>query len=363
MSPSLLSHLFTFLSPKFSLKMSSSQDGKKNSDVEMAEALLTPVVEPTPEPTCVAGFLLSREKMARRKAEKEIIRAIEENPPSPAAVDAPASGSEASGSLSVPIIVDDKEEAIEPVPPVKRKIVLALRAASAAPVASAWSRKRKCAAPAEGGPSLPEGLRIAPVLRGKFISLIDGMIGDCITETARLARELGEAQGHISEIQGTMTALADSCTAKVSRLEGQVGELERDLGKTASALIKEKNTRKAKASERAGFQSRLTGFAEILSSLELVYRRDLISASIDGGMEVVRALKDDPSLSLQSEEDSLSARRAKLGSVDRDFELLLSDLRSKCDMERSAEDPEKPGLATGEDGDDAAPSEAGEGDV
>ncbi|KAJ4872299.1 Uncharacterized protein Rs2_46030 [Raphanus sativus] len=201
--------------------MSSSQDGKKNSDVEMTEAPLAPVNEPAPESTCLAGFLSFRERMARRKAKKEIVCAVEENPSSPAAADAPASGSEvpilpevgehsdmqslevppqASGSLSVPIIVDDKKEDIEPVPPAKREIVLGLRAASAAPVASSWSRKRKCVAPAEGGPSLPEGLRIAHVLRGKFISLIDGMIGDCSTEAARLARELGEAQGQISEI-------------------------------------------------------------------------------------------------------------------------------------------------------------------
>ncbi|KAJ4910253.1 hypothetical protein Rs2_04874 [Raphanus sativus] len=93
---------------------------------------------------------------------------------------------------------------------------------------------------------------------------------------------------------------------------------------------------------RAGFQSCLVGFAEILSSLELVYRRDLISASIDGGMAIIHALKDDPSSSLQSEEDSLSARRSELGSLDRTFELLLSDLRSECVLERSAEDAESP---------------------
>ncbi|KAJ4901884.1 Uncharacterized protein Rs2_15835 [Raphanus sativus] len=388
--------------------MSSSQDGKMNSDAEMVKAPLAPVDESAPEPTCVAGFLSFREMMARRKAEKEIIQTTEEKSSSPEATDAPASGSEvpilpevgersemqslevpsqAPGSLSVPIIVEDKEEAVEPVPPAKREIVLGLRAASAVPVSR--SRKRKCVAPVDGGPPLPEGLCIAPVLRGKFISLIDGMIGDCSTEAARLARELGDAQGQLSEIQSIMTALKDSCTAKVSRLEGQVGELERDLGKTASALIKEKKTRKAKASEvrrlqhqietseglmrrsaddamsalRAGFQSRLAGFAEILGSLELVYRRDLISASIDGGMAIIHALKDDPSSSLQSEEDSLSARRFELGSSDRTFELLLSDLRSECVPERSAEDAENPGSATGEDGDEAAASEAGEGDV
>ncbi|KAJ4875973.1 Uncharacterized protein Rs2_40991 [Raphanus sativus] len=388
--------------------MSSSQDGKMNSDAEMVEAPLAPVDESAPEPTCVAGFLLFRERMARRKAEKEIILTTEEKSSSPKVTDASASGSEvpilpevgersemqspevpsqALGSLSVPIIIEGKEEAVEPVPPAKKEIVLGLRAASAVPVSR--SRKRKCVAPVEGGPSLPEGLRIAPVLRGKFISLIDGMIGDCSTEAARLARELGDTQGQLSEIQSTMTALTDSYTAKVSRLEGQVGEVERDLGKTASALIKEKKTRKAKASEvrrlqhqieaneglmrrsaddamsalRARFQSRFAGFAEILSSLELVYRRDLISASIDGGMAIIHALKDDPSSSLQSEEDSLSARRSELGSLDRTFELLLSDLRSECVLEQCAEDAEKPGSATGEDGDDAAASEAGEGDV
>ncbi|KAJ4875968.1 Uncharacterized protein Rs2_40986 [Raphanus sativus] len=328
--------------------------------------------------------------MARRKAEKEIVQTTKEKSSSPAATDAPASGSE------VPILPEVgessemqslEEEAVEPVPPAKKEIVLGLRAASAVPISR--SRKRKCVALIEGGPPLPEGLRIAPVLRGNFIPLIDGMIGDCSTEAARLARELGEAHGQLSEVQSTMTALTDSCTAKVSRLEGQVGELERDLGKTASALIKEKKTRKAKASEVrrlqhqieaseglmrrsaddamsalcAGFQSRLAGFAEILNSLELAYRRDLISANIDGGMAFIHALKDDPSSSLQPEEDSISARMSELGSLDRTFELLLSDLRSECVPERFAEDAEKPGSATGEDGDEAAASEVGEGDV
>ncbi|KAJ4876014.1 Uncharacterized protein Rs2_41032 [Raphanus sativus] len=251
--------------------------------------------------------------MAHRKAEKEIIQTTKEKSSSPAATDAPVSGSEVPvlpeigersemqslgapsqvpGSLSVPIILEDKEEAVEPIPPAKKEIVMGLRAASAVPISRA--RKRKCVAPVEGGPPLPEGLRIAPVLRGKFISLIDGMIGDCSTEAARLARELREAQGQLSEIQGAMTALTDSCTAKVSSLEGQVGELERDLGKTASALIKEKKTRKVK------------GFGSLAGS-SLVWR---------------------------FEEDSLLARRSELGSVVRTFELLLSDLRSECVPDR-----------------------------
>ncbi|KAJ4910322.1 Uncharacterized protein Rs2_04943 [Raphanus sativus] len=153
----------------------------------MAEAPLAPVGEPAPEPTCVSGFLSFRERMARRKAEKEIICAVEENPSTPAAADAPVSGSEVP---ILPEVGEHSEMQSLGVPP--------QGSASAAPVASSRSRKRKCVALAEGGPSLPKGLRIAPVLRGKFISLIDGMIGDCSTEAARLARELGEAQGHIS---------------------------------------------------------------------------------------------------------------------------------------------------------------------
>ncbi|KAJ4910424.1 Uncharacterized protein Rs2_05045 [Raphanus sativus] len=296
--------------------MSSSQDGKKNSDVEMVEAPLAPVDESAPKPTCVDGFLSFRERMARRKAEKEIIHTIEGKSSSPAATDAPASCSEVP---ILPEVGEHKEEAVEPVPPAKREIVLGLRAASAVPVSR--SRKRKCVAPVEGGPPLPEGLRIAPVLCGK-----------------------------------------------VSRLEGQVGELERDLGKTASALIKEKKTRKAKASEVRRLQHQIETSEDLMcrsadDAMSVLRAGDLISASIDGGMAIIHALKDDPSSSLQSEEDSLSARRSELGSVDRTFELLLSDLRSECVLERSAEDAEKPGSGTGEDGDDAAASEAGEGDV
>ncbi|KAJ4904675.1 Uncharacterized protein Rs2_18626 [Raphanus sativus] len=166
--------------------MSSSQDGKMNSDAEMVEAPLAPVDGSAPEPTCVAGFLSFRERMALHKAEKEITQTTEEKSSSPAATDAPVSGSEVPvlpevgecsetqslgapsqvpGSLSVPINLEDKEEAVEPVPPAKKEIVQGLRAASAVPISR--SRKRKCVAPVEGGPPLPEGLRIAPVLRGK----------------------------------------------------------------------------------------------------------------------------------------------------------------------------------------------------
>ncbi|KAF3527770.1 hypothetical protein DY000_02042935 [Brassica cretica] len=69
----------------------------------------------------------------------------------------------------------------------------------------------------QGGSSLASGLR------GKFMSLIDGMISECGSETSRLAGELLELQGR--------------------------WELERDLGKTASSFLKEKKARKARSSE------------------------------------------------------------------------------------------------------------------
>ncbi|KAL0722991.1 hypothetical protein Bca4012_037590 [Brassica carinata] len=227
------------------------------------------------------------------------------------------------------------------------------------------------------------------ILSLQFISLIDGMIGDCSTEATRLARELGEAQGQISEFRATMTALKDSYSPKVSKFEEPIGELETDLGKTASALIKEKKARKAKASEsrrlqrqteaseelmsrsvenakgalRTEFQARMMGFTEILSSLERVYSTDLTSAGIDGGMAVIRALKGESPQPIQSEEDDLSVRKADLVAVDRSFELLLSDLRSECALALSAEDPERRGSVAGEDGDEVAPREAGEREV
>ena len=83
----------------------------------------------------------------------------------------------------------------------------------------------------------------------QFISLIDGMISECGSETSRLSGELVELQGRWSETEAMLTAVEDSHSAKVSKLEVAIGELERDLGKTASSLLKEKKARKAKSSE------------------------------------------------------------------------------------------------------------------
>ncbi|KAF2603367.1 hypothetical protein F2Q70_00027412 [Brassica cretica] len=130
---------------------------------------------------------------------------------------------------------------------------------------------------------------IASGLRGKFMSLIDGMISECGSETSRLAGEMLELQG----------------------------ELESDLGKTASSLLKEKKARKAKSSEvrhlqrqiegdaefasrgireerdtlRSEFQARLSKTSAFLGSLECIRNRDLALVMIEGGMAVVQSFQ------------------------------------------------------------------------
>ena len=72
--------------------MPSSQNDKKGSDAEMAETS-SQVPEPTPSddaPACVAGFLSFQEKMARRKAEKEMAHVDADLPSFSVLVVAPA---------------------------------------------------------------------------------------------------------------------------------------------------------------------------------------------------------------------------------------------------------------------------------
>ena len=110
-----------------------------------------------------------REKLARRKVEKELVRADTELPSSSALSVAPDHGAEVqvlqnagtqvetsvscvpdasvhpTGSSTTPILVEDKEKAAEsmPPPPGRKEIVLALHSPSAAPVVQPKGRKRK----------------------------------------------------------------------------------------------------------------------------------------------------------------------------------------------------------------------------
>ncbi|KAF3592621.1 hypothetical protein DY000_02022793 [Brassica cretica] len=164
----------------------------------------------------------------------------------------------------------------------------------------------------DGESSQQGGSSIASGLRGKFMSLIDGMISECGSETSRLAGELLELQSRWSETEAMLTAVKDSHSVKVSKLEVAIGELERDLGKTASSLLKEKKARKAKSSKvrrlqrqiegdaglasrgireatdalRSEFQARLAKISAFLGSLECIRNRDLALATIEGKCQV-----------------------------------------------------------------------------
>ncbi|KAF3484804.1 hypothetical protein F2Q69_00052244 [Brassica cretica] len=290
--------------------MSSSQNDKNSSDAEMAEAS-SQAPESTPSdnaPSCVAGFLSFRDKMAHRKAENAL-SCDAELPSSSVMVVAPTHEPEVqvpqdtgaqvemdvpfvpdalaqpSGSSTTPILIESNEKATESMPPpsARKEIVLALRAPSATP----------------------------------FVSLIDGMIGECGFEVSRLARDLTEMQGKLFESEAMLNAIKDFHSAKVSKLEVQIGGLERNLGKTASSLLKEKKARKTKSSEvrrlqsriksgegstnrgveeakdalRVEFQTRLSKISSFLGSLECISSRDLALATVDGWMVVVQALQ------------------------------------------------------------------------
>ena len=112
------------------------------------------------ETACVAGFHSLREKLARRKAEKEPVKTDTELPSSSALAVAPTHGPEVqvpqdagtqvktsvpcvqdasaqpTRSSTTPILVEDKEKAAESMlpPPARKEVVLPLRAPNASPV-------------------------------------------------------------------------------------------------------------------------------------------------------------------------------------------------------------------------------------
>ncbi|KAG5384474.1 hypothetical protein IGI04_035944 [Brassica rapa subsp. trilocularis] len=309
---------------------------------------------PAEAPACVAGHLSFREKLVRRQAEKELAQTGSKLPSSSAQVVAPCHGIVVAAPLpqvlparssTTPILVEDKEKAADsmPPPPARKEIVLALRAPSA--VLAPKSRKRKLAKSGDGETSQRGGSSLASGLRGKFISLIDGMISE------------------------------------LSKLEVAIGELERDLGKTASSLLKEKKARKAKSSEvlrlqrqiksdaglarrgiqeatdalRAEFQARLAKISASLGSLECIRSRDFALATIEGGMAVVRSFQSETPPTLEAEEARLSGCKGDMAAEDGDFDLILADLKSACFLPTCSEDPEGKDPMVGENGSDAAP--------
>ncbi|KAF2605944.1 hypothetical protein F2Q68_00044141 [Brassica cretica] len=361
--------------------MSSSQNDKKSSDAEMAEAS-SQAPESTPSddaPICVAGFLSFREKMAHHKAEKEMARAEAEFPSSSVLVVAPTHEPE----VQVPQGQRKGTESMPP-PPARKEIVLALHVPSATPVVQPKNRKRKCIKGNDGESSQQERSNLSSGFRGKVVSSLWLLIlrTECGFEVSRLARDLTEMHGKLSESEAMLNAIKDFHSAKVSKLEVQIGELETDLRKTASSLLKEKKARKTKSSEarrlqrqikssegsasrgieeakdalRAEFQIRLAKISDLLGSLECICSRDLALATVEGGMAVVRPFQSETPPSLQAEETRFSDCKGALAAMGRDFDLVLADLKSACFLLTCSEDPEGKDPVVGENGGDAAPS-------
>ncbi|WZZ87770.1 hypothetical protein YC2023_116349 [Brassica napus] len=413
--------------------MSSSHGDKRISDVEMGEATSPALIltSPVEVPACVADHLSFRERLVHHQVEKEQVRAGAEFPSSSALAIAPGHGTEVvtprdagtlagsgvpdatalpAGSSTTPILVEDKERAADsmPPPPARKEIVLALRAPSVVPVAQPKGRKRKFTKGGDGESSQQGGSSIASGLHGKvcrslnlliviyfskrqkipnfllvsqFMSLIDGMISECGSETSRLAGELLELQGRWSETEAMLTAVKDSHSVKVSKLKVAIGELERDLGKTASSLLKEKKARKAKSLEvrrfqrqiegdagftsrgireatdalRFEFQARLAKISAFLGSLECIQNRDLALAAIEGGVAVVQSFQSETPPTIEAKEARLSGCKGDLAVVDGDFDLILDDLKSACFFPTCSEGPEGKDPVLGESGGDAAP--------
>ncbi|KAF3525654.1 hypothetical protein F2Q69_00050705 [Brassica cretica] len=329
--------------------MSSSHGDKRSSDVEMGEAT-SPAPMPNSSvkaPACVADHLSLRERLVRRQAEKKQVRAGAEFPSSSALAIAPGHGTE---------IVTPRDtirrELLSP-PPARKEIVLALRAPSVVPVAQPNCWKRKFTKGGDGESSQQGDSSIASRLRGKFISLIDGMISECGSETSRLARELLELQGRWSETEAMLTAVKDSHSVKVSKLEVAIGELERYLEKTAR--LASRGIREAKDALCSEFQARLAKISAFLGSLECIQNRNLALATIEGGMAVVQSFQSETPPTLEAEEARLSGCKGDLAVVDGDFDLVLADLKSACFLPTCSESPEGKDPVLGEGGGDAAP--------
>ncbi|KAF3555319.1 hypothetical protein F2Q69_00012018 [Brassica cretica] len=353
--------------------MSSSHGDKRSSDVEMGEATSPAPIPTSPveAPACVADHFSFRERLVCRQAEKEQVRAGAQFPSSSALAVAPGHGTNGitprdtgtlagsvipdasalpAGSSTTPILVEDKERAADsmPPPPARKEIFLALRAPSVVLVSQPKGRKRKFTKSGDGESSQLGDSSIASGLRGKFMSLIDGMISECGSETSRLAGELLELQGRWSETEAMLTAVKDSHSVKMSKLEVAIGELERDFGKTASSLLKEKKAKKAKSSEVRRLQRQIEGDAR-LASRGIREAKDALPSEFQARLAKISAFLG----SLECIRNRNLGRDGRV--VDGDFDLILADLKSAYFLPTCLEGPEGKDPVLGEGGGDAAP--------
>ncbi|KAL0772424.1 hypothetical protein Bca101_037575 [Brassica carinata] len=354
--------------------MSSSQNEKKNSDVEMGEA--SPVL-PIPAiheatPTFVAGFLSFKERLSRRNAEKETSQTSAEMSAIPSSsalsistegnkslsdavplvgtdtvpVQVPEVLAQSSGSSTTPVSIPENGQVMESMPPLldRKEIVLGLPAPSAALLPK--GRKRNGAA----------------------------------TETAKKRRCSKGAEGE------PLGPLPQYRAKETSQLEFQVSGLERDLGKSASALFRMKKEKKAKAYEvrrlqrqiksqkeprtcepagtvvpRDEFHARVTRMAILFDSLMAVRKKDLALAGFEGGLGEIQLLKGEAVPILDSEEARLLSHKEELMASEGDFDSILSLLKFECTLAPCLEETEGQGRAAEEGEGDAV--ERGDGEV
>ncbi|KAL0864551.1 hypothetical protein Bca101_043669 [Brassica carinata] len=340
--------------------MSSSQVEKSGSDVEMGEAGKAPSVPASQAPAVQAvqeaipsltdGFDSFKAKLSRCSAAKGSKRARTETPDVPSAAPTPLPAplvpssevpSDAlpstegvivpeqtldvqihpSGSSTAPIVISGRDDAIEsaPLPPAKRELVLGLPAAGAAPLPKGRARagaasgaKKKRGAKSEES-DLPEPLARH---RSKFVSLIDGMLGECGSEVIRLSKELESSQEALKEKR--------SKSSEVRRLQEKVQAHEEMNARRSSEV--------ADASD--DFYGRLTRMVILFESLIAVRKRDLALAGLEG---------------------------REWAATEGDFDSILAGLQAECTLAPTSENSEDQ-ERVGEDYEVGA-DEAGSGDA
>ncbi|KAL0729126.1 hypothetical protein Bca4012_025219 [Brassica carinata] len=402
--------------------MSSSQVEKNDSDVEMASQALAIQAVQEATPSLIDGFDSFKAKLSRRSAAKGSKRARTETPDVPSAAPLPAPSvpspevpSDAlpstegvivpertldvqihpSGSSTAPIMISGREDAIEsaPLPPTKRELDLGLPAAGAAPLPKGRARAGAASGAKNKRGAKSEESELSEPLeshRSKFVSLIDGMLGECGSEVIRLSKELESSQEALKRTKAALQTVEDTHAVQTSQLEVRISDLERDLerdlGKTASSLLKVKKEKRSKSSKvcrlqekiqaheemdvrrsseiadaRDDFFGRLTRMAILFESLIAIRKRELALAGIEGSLNELELLRGNEAPSLDLEEARLSSCKGEWAATEGDFDSILAGLQAECTLAPTSEDSEDQ-ECTGEDCEVGA-DEAGSGDA
>ncbi|KAJ4876002.1 Uncharacterized protein Rs2_41020 [Raphanus sativus] len=368
--------------------MPPSQPEKKHSDIEMGAASKASPASTVPDATqsFVDGFRCFKDKLSRRNAEKRA-RAEATSVPSSLVPPSQAPGAvvpeqnldvqaRPSVSSTALIVISGQEDAVESIPPPsdKKEIVLGLLAPSVAPLpkgrtragpATGSAKMKRCAKSEEGEPS-----GLLSQHRSKFVSLIDGMLGDCGSEVASLSKELESSQEALKGTEAVLQTIENTHAAQTSQFEVRIGDLERDLGKTASLLLKMKKEKKHKSLEvrrlqqkiqslegmgacrltgtvdpRDDYFARLTKMAILFDSLTAVRKRDLALAGIEGSLSEIQLFKGDNAPSIDLEEARLLSCKKEWVTSGEDFDSILAGLKSVCTLVPDSEGLEDQGHA------------------